>query len=1068
MSTMVQLAEATSGARLTLPETEHSLPECFERQAEFHRSHRAIGCGAWQPNYEELNNAANHVAHALLQHVGKPGDRVAVMMRQDGGPVIAGVLGVLKAGRIVVVLNPLDPPERQEQMITDAEPSSVLADASNLERARRICGKKCVCICFENHFATSPSPNPGIYAAPNEVARLTYTSGSTGRPKGVMGTHRTVLHHVYRCSDSMKICAEDRIAALSSLSGGQGLGLTWCALLNGATAFPFPISADELSGLASWVIENRITILASATSVLRHLIQMRPPGLSFPHVRLVRIGSEATWSDDLAAFRNCFPKECVLMHAYSTTESGNISQRTFHCDEDVATGLLPAGRPVEGIAVSVVDEAGGELPRGETGDIIARSQYLSPGYWRDEVLTTQCFLAAPEGLRRSFRTGDRGWLTLDGQLVVTGRKSGHVNILGHSVELYEIESALLRLKEVAGALVLASSSASGREQIIAFVTLRASHSIGSDGLREALYKALPAHMIPAAIMILPSFPLASSGKPDRQKLLGTFLESRDHTSYKATAPANDMEELLAAIWAGVLNRDRVACDADFFQLGGDSLAAAAIAAKLHAILGVELDMRAFALHRTVVAMSRLVNTLRESSQPGNHVPLIPVSRDTPLRASFSQERIWRYSQTPEGAAGYTRTSVDRVRGPLDLAALQQSVDHLVRRHEILRCSFAENDGKLFQIVHPASSFPLLVTDLTAVAEPEMAAQDELEKERLVPFDLKTGSLFRLRLLRLRKDEHWLVRSCDYIIADGGSWRIFFMELMALYESYLRGETPGPSPGGNLQYADFAAWQRRRFEADTSDHAEEIKWWKESLHGVSPLTSPPFLRPAPEHAALASEGKIAWDLGRDASRQLDALGRRAGATYFSTRLALFSACLSLKSGHPDILLGTYATNRLRPELQQMLGCFVNLTTLRLPFDGRLSFREWLPQVSRIVADSQAHAAIPYEKLREDLGKENLHLPEVKMIFGMSDEKPAQRTTDLEISRVRLPTRVETMPWGFTISLEPMNDTHSWLTTFDARIYDPVAVFEFIGNLQQIATEIGREPERPLAELAQCCP
>ena len=324
---------------------EQSIASSFDQIATLYPSRIALLSPDWNPTYAELNATANRVAHKLLSHHGSSLDRVAVLMRHDV-PLIAAVLGILKAARIAVVLNPTDPPIRLTQVLGDAEPALIITDSFNSAIADQIAGSGCEVVRFEDH-SDEPADNPEIQINPEQTAILIYTSGSTGRPKGVMKTHRGIQHNAFRLAHGMELQFEDRVILLASLSGGQGVATTWCALLNGATLSPFPIMEKGVTGLADWITENYITVYISAASVFRHFIRSLNDKMYFPGVRVVRLGSETATASDFALWRKHFSSKCFLLHTLSSSETGNIAQQRFNHDQVIPEGveIRPFGPP---------------------------------------------------------------------------------------------------------------------------------------------------------------------------------------------------------------------------------------------------------------------------------------------------------------------------------------------------------------------------------------------------------------------------------------------------------------------------------------------------------------------------------------------------------------------------------------------------------------------------------------------------------------------------------------------------------------------------------------------------
>ncbi len=581
---------------------EQSVPERFAQIVARHPSRPAIGAGEWQPNYAELNVSANRLARALIARGSAVGGRVALLMRHDA-PLIAAMLAVLKAGGIVVVLNPTDPPARLKQIVADADPGAMITDSANRELAAQIVENNQRVIRFEEH-STGPAHDPDIKVAPSAVAFIIFTSGSTGRPKGVMQTHRSVLHNGFRLSLGMRLQAEDRISLLASPSGGQGLSTVWCALLNGAALCPFPAMENGVTDLADWMKENKITVFVSSVSIFRHFLRTLKDGEGFPAVRLVRFGSEPATADDFAAYQKHFPVGCVLLNSLSSTETGNITQLRFTLNDPVAPGRLPVGWAAAGMEIQLLDEQGHEVGNGEIGELAVSSHFLSPGYWRNESLTAERFSTRRgQGDVRVFHTGDTGRRAADGSLMFMGRKDTRVKVHGYRIEVYEIEDALVYQPEVEGAVVCTREAPNHDIQLVAYVVLRAGRKCTADTLRRVLRSTLPGYMVPTGFVFLEKFPLTPHGKIDRQALPPP--ENRPPPS-RAARPRDVVEAQLARVWQSVLGISRIGRHDDFFDLGGTSIQSAEVLARLEELFGASLSPSTLVEYSTIERLAGLV------------------------------------------------------------------------------------------------------------------------------------------------------------------------------------------------------------------------------------------------------------------------------------------------------------------------------------------------------------------------------------------------------------------------------------------------------------------------------
>lgn len=1036
---------------------EQSIPARFAELVTQQPDRLAIAAGGWQPTYAELEVATNRFANLLLSRGGKPGDRIAILMKHDA-PLLAAVLSILKAGRVVVVLNASDPVTRLSQVVDDADPFLVVADAEHRQIATEVGGDQRPVVLWDDH-RNGAAHGAGIPIAPGDIAWLVYTSGSTGRPKGVMQTHRNILHNAWRLTGGLAISAEDKISLFASPSGGQGVGTIWSAWAIGAALSPFPVVEKGVTGLVDWIDTHKVSVLITSASLFRHFVRSLDDKHRFPSVRIVRLASESATAEDFAGFRKYFSRDCVLFNTLSSSETGNVFQHRLAWDSAIENGRIPVGRPAEGMEVLLIDEHGEEITNGGVGEIVIRSGYLSPGYWRNEKLTAERF--SVDGGARRYRMGDLGSRTAEGIIEFKGRKDSQVKVRGYRIEVSEIESALGRLAGVERAVVCAAATGADLH-LLAFVQARTGQTVNVDKLKEELGAVLPNHMVPSGFILVDRFPLTPTGKIDHEQLLE--LAKNQPVSEYAQPPKTETEKLLVSLWGEVLGLRSVGRADDFIRLGGDSLKAAVLAARIYAVLEIELDLRVFSKHSKLNELAELIDQRRHESPGGNSLKIKRARRDEPLPMSFLQARTWKSSQSTEGSAGFTMAFSHLIKGTLNTEAFQASLDYLVRRHEILRTTFDATDGQLVQVIHPPMAAHFAFRDLAADTNAEEVAFELFQKEAAHVFHLRNAPLTRFLLLRIRPDEHWFYRVNHHIISDGWSWRIFFKELAAVYEAKLRGVTPPIPEDEPLQFADYAAWQRRSLNPSDQSYRRSVEWWHDRLKEAPPRQALSSLRLLPVRNIGASEGLIHWTLKEEVADKLKELGRSQGITDFTTRLAAFAAQLAIEGGQPDVVIGSYTTNRNRIEVQGMFGFFANLVTLRLRVKKDLSFLDWAAEVNRMVGDVQAHGEIPYDQIVEELLAAGVLVPDIHAIFKVIDRVPPMRLGDAEVSVLRR-RGLGVMPWRFTVALAPQGEGGDCRVEFDARMHDPRKVRAWLERYQGFLEAISHNPELSVRELAR---
>ncbi|MGB8345909.1 MAG: amino acid adenylation domain-containing protein, partial [Ktedonobacteraceae bacterium] len=627
---------------------------------------------------------------------------------------------------------------------------------------------------------------------------------------------------------------------------------------------------------------------------------------------------------------------------------------------------VPIGRPIGNTQLYLLDAHLEPAPPGAPGELYIGGVGIARGYLHRPDLTAERFMPHPFSSTpgaRLYRTGDLARYLPDGAIEFLGRADSQVKIRGFRVELGEIEAALSQHESVQENVTLAQEGAHGDKRLVAYVVARPGRQVSAGELQVFLRELLPEYMIPATMLFLDTLPLLPGGKLDRRALLE--LAAPHEGEARSSAPARDLvEEMLAGIWSRTLDVEQVGIHDDFFALGGHSLLAIQVIARIRGAFGVELPLRALMQSPTIARLAEHIRVARQDEPEGVIPPLLPALRVGNAPLSYAQQRQWFLDQLDPGNARANVFGAVRLRGPLQVEALEQSIQAVARRHEILRTTFAvvADEDEPVQIVAPELALSLAVIDLQAAPE----AGREAEALRLViaeeqrPFDLARGPLLRVTLLRLAEEEHLLLLTSHHIIFDGWSINVFLRELAALYKACAQGEAPA-LPELPVQYTDYARWQRQWLRGDRLDAL--LAWWKQRL-ADPPVLLLPTDRPRPafwhDHAAT-----LPLVLPERLTSALKELSRREGVTLFMTLLAAFQCVLARYSGQQDIVVGSPVANRRWAELEGLIGCFINTLILRIDLSGNPTFRELLSRVREVALDAYAHQDAPVEKLVEEL-------------------------------------------------------------------------------------------------------
>ena len=491
-------------------EVEQSIPARFEQMVRLFPDNLALVTHDYELTYVQLNLLANRVAWLILQERPASDRRPLALLFESDASMVTALIGALKAGYPCAVLDASDPPARIQGTLASLEPELIVTDHRNLPLIHDLEGETRSILNVDDIPAEASNRNPERAISPTATALIIYTSGSTGQPKGVIIPHRTELQCTMVYTNCLHLCPADRVALLASLTSSQGLKTIWRALLIGASVHYFDAKKSELHGLAQWLVERGITFLQIGVPAFRHFIAMLKGHESFPSMRLLRLSSDQATSHDVEAYRKHFGSECVLVHGLSSTETSASLLYFLDKAHLIADGPLPMGFPLEGKEILLLDEDRREVGRGGVGTIAIKSRYGAPGYWRAPELTRAKFAANASGDEVLFLTGDQG-RSSDQGIIYVGRKDARVKIRGFSVDVVEIEAALLAHDTLKDAVVTGVEDQTGERRLVAYVVPRDS-TVTVVALRRFLRERLPEHMIPTAFVMMDALPINRAGK----------------------------------------------------------------------------------------------------------------------------------------------------------------------------------------------------------------------------------------------------------------------------------------------------------------------------------------------------------------------------------------------------------------------------------------------------------------------------------------------------------------------------------------------------------------------------
>jgi amino acid adenylation domain-containing protein len=1048
-----QVLQGFNATRRDFP-ADQLLHERFAEQVRLRPDAVALQHGEASLSYAALDARANRIAHRLLALGARPDDRVALCATRSFA-LVAGMLGILKAGAAYLPLDPDHPTERVADMLADAAPVALLAEDGLLDEALRPAMPVLPLGTLYDDDAGDDTDPQAPQSGSRQLAYVMYTSGSTGRPKGVMVEHRNVMRLAVN-GGFADIGPGDRVAHAANPAFDASTWEIWAPLLNGATCvivsqevmleprrLEEELRAQRVSAMWMTVgLFNRyVSLLSGAFGGLEHLL----------------IGGDALDPASVSRLLAGGAAPRRLVNGYGPTETTTFAT-TFPIAPDDAARAIPIGRPIGNTQVYVLDAHRDPVPVGVAGELWIGGDGVARGYLNRPDLTEERFVADPFSSvpgARLYRTGDLGRWRADGTLEYLGRNDFQVKLRGFRVELGEIESRLLACDGVRDTVVLVREDAPGDKRLVAYVLTHPGCVFDPAALRAELATQLADYMVPSAFVRLDAFPLTGNGKLDRAALPAPAAEAHVTRAYEA--PLGPVEEAIARIWRELLGLERIGRQDHFFELGGHSLMAIQLCARLREALQVELPLREVFTQPTLAALAAAVAKARGEA-PAPLAPIERADRSGPLPLSWPQQRLWFLAQLDAAAgAAYHLPAALRLAGRLDVDALRATLARVVERHEALRTRFEDDGGQPVARIADAAGAALAWHDLSALA----AAAREAEVTHLAhenataPFDLARGPLLRAALLRLGAEEHVLLLTQHHIVSDGWSMGVLVREVCALYAAFATGR-PDPLPPLALQYADYAAWQRQWLKGEPLQ--AQVDWWRGHLAGAPALLELPCDRPRPTRQSHRGASH-AFALPPALVAQLRALSQRHGTTLFMTLLAGWSLLLARLAGQEAVVVGTPVANRPRAELEPLIGFFVNTLALHVRIGADDSVADLLARVQQVTLEAYAHQDLPFEQVVEAVRpvRTLAHSPVFQAMFTL-DNTPSGTLALPDLQATPLAGAHKTTQFDLSLSMVEADGGLAASIEYATELFDAATIARWAGHLRVLLEGMAAEDTR----------
>jgi amino acid adenylation domain-containing protein len=1052
----------------------------FEEQVGRCAERTAIEFGSQWLSYQELNERANRLARRL-RRLGVGPDAVVGLWMERSLEMVVGALGALKAGSAYLPLDASYPELRLSYVVKDAGANVLLTQARLSDKAAES-GQSWLSDCSSESDAqvirvdrdwedmdAESGEDLGISVEEENLAYVIYTSGSTGRPKGVMITHGGLRNYLSWSLDAYGMKDGDGSLLHSPLCFDLTVTSLYPPLLVGGRLKLTP-EDQGVEGLSEALQEEKDLGLVKLTPAhLEAISQWMPAEEMKGRAKAMVIGGEALFGERLKKWREYAPGT-RLINEYGPTETV-VGCCAYEIGEGAKiSGAVPIGRPIANTKAYILDDKQEPVGIGESGELYIGGAGLARGYVGRADETADMFAPNPYGANRGerlYRTRDAARRRWDGEIEYQGRNDQQVKLRGYRIELGEIEAMLSSHPEVRETVVIAREEEEGGRRLVAYYT---GEKVSVEDLRAHLATALPEYMIPAAYAHLERLPLTANGKLDRRALPAPDVRAPEGKD-GYLPPRTPAEEIMIGIFEEVLKLDLVGRKDNFFELGGHSLLALQVVSRVRKMFGVGIGVRIVFEKPTVEGLASRIEEAMAVGEKAPAPPLVRIDRENVeggrLPLSFAQQRLWFIDQLEPGNAAYNIPGAMMLEGKLNLNALESAINEIVRRHEVLRTRIEAEGGEPAQVIDEWEPRRLDVEDLTGIPPEEIEEEvsRRIREEARTGFDLKRGPLLRMKVLKLKEEEHLALYTMHHIVSDAWSMTVLMREARALYDAINEGKR-SPLPELKIQYADYAYWQRNYLKDEALE--THMQYWKSRLDGKLPVMELPSDRPRPQGFSYRGAA-IYFLLPSELSESLRGMSRRAGVTLSMVLLAAFKTLLCKYTAQEDVIVGVPWLNRDRIEIEPLIGFFVNMLPLRTDLSGNPRFSELLMRVKDVALGAFAHQEAPFEKLVEEIRPErkSKQTPLYNVVFTLQNErelvKEEKKThlNELKISPVGIERQSAKVDIWLGITETQGALEAGWI--YSADLFEEETLVRMHGHFETLLFSIVARPDAPIDEL-----
>ena len=1032
--------------------------QLFEQQVKLTPDKTAINYENQSITYHELNQKANQVAHYLLKKGMRPQELVGICLDRSLDMII-GLLGILKAGGAYVPIETQYPSKRLQFIIDDANISFIItqeAYANKLSTSKYqtiLLDKDCKNIYSEN------KSNLDMNYSVDNLVYVIYTSGSTGNPKGVCIEHQQLLNYIYDRIEKFNLKGDLKFsfATVSTLAADLGNTPIFLSLCTGGKLHI--ISNERLvdsQKLADYFKKHEIDCLKIVPSHLSMLLNTSDGAKILPKRWLI-VGGEALHYELLDKIYT-LNSTCDVINEYGPTEAtiGTIDYVQNNNSRYPMTDTMPIGRPINNTQIFILDKNLQPVPIGVLGEIYIGGESVARGYLNQPELTNEKFIKIPELSRgsRLYRTGDLAKYHPTGIIEYWGRADDQVKIRGYRIEIGEIESVIMQHKNVKELAIVVNEDNLGNKQLVAYVSLITKDELFNSNIKKYLKNRLPDYMIPSTFILLDYIPLSPNGKVNRRELPKLSVE--DSVSSDYVAPQTTLEKTMVDIWKNLFGIDKIGINDNFFEIGGHSLLAAKLVWYMRRELGMEFSLNTIFLYPTIAELIQY--QLERVDEEKDQEMIIKIRKDqTKYPLTYAQKGIWLQDQLNLEKNAYNMSLPLKIIGKLNINALEESINKVIERHEVLKAKFINERGLPKQILANTYSFNL---PIEYVQERSKEDIDEIVKTEMnSPINLSSGPLFRAKVLHVHSNEHILIITIHHIISDAVSVKILLDEIMGFYSNLVR-KTKLELPNLSISYADYASWQQEWI--NSSSFQKKVSYWKNQLNGVPPFLELPteFNRPSVQ----SFKGSfIEFSIPQEITNLLRKLANSQGATLYMIFMSVWNALLYKYTGQRDLVIGTSASGR-NEDTESLIGLFINTLPIRTKLNEEDTFLDLLSNLKQTSIDAFSNQDIPFELLLNSLEIDrNPSRNPLCQVFLTYQVQPnlIEHSTDLIF--YRMPIQITSVQYDLVVEIIDNLDSIEGRFEYSSALFSEHTIKEMIQDYLNLLKNVVEMPEENISKI-----